>query len=74
MHENVLVRILPSKGKVDILIIKVKSSQASSLPVDDQRGRHESKNKMNEQRVAMRLHIETYIMYNVPIFALFHNF
>lgn len=52
-----------SRGKLDIMVTKVKKSDGTSLPLGDMRGRHEPKNKMNKQRKKMKEHIERYPKY-----------
>lgn len=53
-----------TRGKIDVCVQKLRACEGSSFSKIDQRGRHEPKNKMNEERTAMKQHIEKYPKYN----------
>lgn len=53
-----------SRGKIDAAIQKIRACTGSSFPEGDRRGRHESGNKMDEVRNAMKEHIERYPKYD----------
>lgn len=54
-----------TRGKIDISVQKLRACEGSSFSEIDQGGRHEPTNKMNEERTAMKQHIEKYPKYNM---------